>query len=262
MTNDKVSNPFLLSQLFDEARPILLAMDADGLVRPYIGRADVVDLTHGLLQAGAPYRSQLLQVFSSTVAANLDAAFDGFEAMALVYYQAELNAEVLWTDKVAEEFNDLTTAVDADDKLLTTWANAVFMDNALAMAEIKRIAPGHGCRDDAEDTTMLTHLFNKYGVVVGPITQEYLVAAEQRASRLIQLSTIHEENDPESPSSIRRRAFTRWLRTYNEILAAGRYMARNDPEALQKFVGPRSTITAKPKATATTAPVGQNDLAG
>lgn len=258
MSTDSVQDPLVLIQLFNQAKPDLLAMDPANLVRPYIGRSDVVDLSRGLLSAIAPYRGQCSQVFSTAAAEAIETAISALEPMAFVYYQAELNAEAAWTNADAAEFDQLYPQVDADDSLLGTWAQAAFLTHPEALAEVKRIAPGYGRRDDAEDVLVFIQLFQKNNITVGPIQAEYLAAAEQRASRLIQLLSAHEETVTDSPAGLRKRAFTRWLNNYNEILATGRYLARNNSEDLQKFVGPRSKPTNKAKLPITPDATDQN----
>ena len=86
--------PAKINELFEAAKPALLALSSDGLLRPRVARERATQLTSILKGAFEPLLPRLADELSPARAAERKADYEALERSALVFYAADLAVEV------------------------------------------------------------------------------------------------------------------------------------------------------------------------
>jgi len=207
-------------------------------LRPRVSRERVAELTSLLRREVKPFLPQLVHELSPEKVTARLADVDALEPGALVFYAADLAVETPWSSDQKSRRNDLVVKVRNHDAVLSGWASPAFRNDKDATRVLADITRGRGIRDDADDTIRLVALFRKYWAKVEkmtPLTTQALDIAESEATELLRLLDDGEAPAKGSPRDLRRRAYTMWYRAYAEIMHLGRYLARNDPDAVKRF---------------------------
>lgn len=229
-----------MNDLFIAAKPALLAMEESTLQRSRVSRERATSLTASLVAALTPIEAQFAVELSPERAAERSADLLAVMPNAQIFYAADLAVEDPWTPVGKARFADLAKKVRAHDRTLSTWGVPLFKDDKDLGPVVADIMRGRGKRDDADDTIRWVAMFrNQWSWAAGktPIKAAYLDVAEAEATELLHLLDAGQKDErPGSPRDLRTRAYTRWILTYNELLAAGRYVLRHDPEALERLV--------------------------
>lgn len=231
--------PKKMNELFTAAKPALLALPSDSLVRPRIPRERATHLTTLLLREFQPLLSGLAGELAPARVAERLADFEALEPNALIFYAADLAIEIPWTSEQRARRAHLVKRAREHDDTLSSWALPLFKRDQALRPLVDDIARGRGTRDDADDTIRWVALFRQeWSRVEGktPVTLATLREAEEEATELLGLLDDTEDETLGSPRDLRRRAFTRWLKTYSEIFQLGRYLRRGDPEAARRFL--------------------------
>jgi hypothetical protein len=231
--------PKQMNELFTAAKPALLALPSDTLVRPRIPRERATHLTTLLRREFQPLLPRLADELTQPRVAERTADFEALEPNALIFYAADLAVESPWTSEQKGRRALLVKSVHEHDDTLAGWAVPLFKRDKALRALVADIVRGRGIRDDADDTVRWVALFRQeWSKIQGktPVTLEYLRDAEAEATELLGLLDAGEEETPGSPRDLRRRAYTRWLGSYSEIFHLGRYLLRGDPEAARRFL--------------------------
>jgi hypothetical protein len=242
-----------MNELFEAAKAEILAIPAATLERPRVARDRVMQLTAALRQEIQPLVATLAGVLAPAQVAARIADFEAIEPRALVYYAADLGVETPWTSYQQARRAELVRKVHEHDETLSQWAVPVFRKNEEAGAVLAEILRGKGIRDDADDAVRLVALFRRFWSSVEgqtPITEATLAEAEAEATELIALLDLAEGDALGSPRDLRRRAFTWWLRPYQELFHLGRYLLRADPEAADRLPAVAAERSAPAKASA------------
>jgi hypothetical protein len=230
--------PRKMNELFEAAKPKLLLLPSETLLRPRITRERASSLTSTLRREFQPLLSALDSELSPARAAERKADYEALESSVLVFYAADLAVETPWTSGQKARRNELVMKVRNHDAMLSAWAVPVFRGNKEVMVVLANILRGRGIRDDADDTVRIVALFRKHWSDVKsmmPITEQNLTTAEEEATELLQILDGSENPATGSPRDLRRRAYTVWHRAYTETFHLGRYLSRHDPEAAKKF---------------------------
>jgi hypothetical protein len=252
--------PKKMNELFTVAKPALLALPSDSLVRPRIPRERATHLTTLLRREFQPLLPLLAAELAPARVALRHADFEALEANALIFYAADLAIEIPWTSEQKARRAYLVKSVHEHDDTLASWALPLFKRNKDLRPVVDDILRGRGTRDDADDTIRWVGLFRQeWSHVEGqtPVTLDSLSKAEEEATELLGILDAAEEETYGSPRDLRRRAFTRWIGTYSEIFHLGRYLLRGDPEAARRFLAistERSEAAAAPEEAPAAAP--------
>lgn len=210
------------------------------LLRPWAGGEAAVEQAQdlevaarsALAEADTVFKPQHLQVIITALAVL------GNQAMA--YYGSDLAWQNALPDVTPRaERKRLAALARLWDPRLMKQARAQFDGDELIEPILLDIQTGTGLRDDAEDVLRLLALFFERWDVVGarlPWTRAELEAVEAEMTRLVQMLrpqgiAVH------AATVLRQQAFTRLVRTYNEVLDAARYVARSKPEVLARLKG-------------------------
>ncbi len=231
--------PKKMNELFTAAKPALLALSSDTLVRPRIPRERAMHLTTVLRREFLPLLPRLGDELTKARAAERHGDFEALEANALIFYAADLAVEVPWTSNQKARRAYLVKKAREHDDTLSGWAIPLFKGNKDLRALVTDILRGRGTRDDADDTVRWVALFRKewaHAKGKTPVTLDSLREAEEEATELLGILDSAEEEKPGSPRDLRRRAYTRWIGPYSEIFHLGRYLERGDPEAARRFL--------------------------
>ena len=231
--------PKKMNELFNAAKPALLALPSDSLVRPRIPRERATHLTTLLRREFQPLLPLLADELTPARVAERHADFEALEANALIFYAADLAIETPWTSEQKARRAYLVKSVHEHDDTLASWALPLFKRNKDLRPLVDDIVRGRGTRDDADDTIRWVGLFRQeWSRVEGktPVTLASLSKAEEEATELLGILDAAEDETLGSPRDLRRRAFTRWIGTYSEIFHLGRYLLRGDPEAARRFL--------------------------
>lgn len=232
------ANPQDMNELFEAAKPELLALPFSSLEPPRITRARALSLTRVLLRELKEVVPRFAVELSTQRARERAADYATLSVKAQVYCAADRVVEAPWTPEKRARRKELVRLVREHDRHLSSWAVPVFRMDEEASAEVASILRGEGLRDDADDALRLARLFRKkWADVKGkiPVTWEDLLAAEADANELLQILEVIDSDSPGSPRDYRKRAFTAWVTAYNELLAAGRFVLRNDSDAAQRL---------------------------
>ncbi|APR83638.1 Hypothetical protein A7982_08987 [Minicystis rosea] len=225
-------------ELFTAAKPALLAMAPESLVRPRISRAAATQLTAILRREMVSLKPRFDEELSPARAAARRDDLEAIEAKAIIFYVADLAVEDPWTTEQKERRAELVKKVRAHDDTLSGWALPLFKRNERLRAQVADIVRGRGIRDDADDTIRWVALFrNAWSDVEGktPVTLATLAIAEAEATELLKLLDAADDETLGSPRDLRRRAYTQWRDTYQELFHLGRYLLRADPEVAQRI---------------------------
>jgi len=231
--------PRKMNELFTAAKPALLALPSDSLVRPRIPRERATQLTTMLRREFLPLLPRLGDELVKARAAERKADFEALEPNALIFYAADLAVEVPWTSEQKARRAYLVKRAREHDDTLSGWAIPLFKANKDLRALVADILRGRGTRDDADDVVRWVALFRKewaHAKGKTPVTLDSLREAEEEATELLGILDSAEEETPGSPRDLRRRAYTRWIGPYSEIFQLGRYLERGDPEAARRFL--------------------------
>lgn len=232
------ADPQDMNELFEAAKPELLALPFSSLEPPRITRARALSLTRAMLKQLKDVVPLFSAELSTQRARERAADYASLSAKAQVYYAADRVVEAPWTAEKRARRKELVRLVREHDRHLSSWAVPVFRLDEEASAEVASILRGEGLRDDADDVLRLARLFRKkWADVKGkiPVRWEDLVAAEADANELLQILEVIDSDSPGSPRDYRKRAFSAWVISYNELLAAARFVLRNDSEAAQRL---------------------------
>lgn len=230
--------PQKINDLLQEARAELMALPFASLERPIISRERALYLTRALLREMKPLLSALGDELSSERARAREADYDGLLGRAYVFYAADMAVEAPWTPQKKARRRELVRKVREHDRHLSSWAIPIFRKDAKARGIVAAILRGQGLRDDADDTLKLVALFRRYWPDVKskiPLSAVDLNEAEADANELIQVLDVIESDQSGSPRDLRKRAFTAWLTSYNELFHAGRFLLRADPAAAERL---------------------------
>jgi len=230
--------PKNMNELFLAAKPALLKLPDDSLQRPRIARERATQLTTILRREFTPLLPRLPEELAKPRVAERKADFEALEPNVLVFYAADLAVETPWTSEQKQRRAELVAKVRQHDDHLSSWAVPVFKRNKEARAIVSDILRGRGIRDDADDTVRLVALFRQHWATVKgktPITAEELTEAEAEATELLQILDADDANTKGSPRDLRRRAYSVWYWSYQEIFHLGRYLLRHDPDAALRF---------------------------
>lgn len=251
-----------MNELFVAAKPALLAMDADILVRPRVPRERATQLTAILLREIEPLVPRFAEELAPARVKERKADVAAVGPNAQIYYAADLAVEVPWTSEQKARRAELVKNVHTHDDYLSGWAIPLFKHDEELSARVADIVRGKGTRDDAEDTVRWAALFREqwaHAKGKTPVTLEYLAGAEAEATELLQMLDLDNNESLGSPRDLRRRAFTRWVTSYDELYSLGRYLLRDDPESAARIPGiaaergePEATPPANPPATPAT----------
>ena len=229
-----------MNELFVTATPALLAMDVGALVWPRVARERATQLTAILLREVEPLQARLDEELSPARAAERKADYAAVGPNAQIFYASDLAVEVPWISAQKARRAELVKKVRGHDDYLSGWAVPLFKHDDELRAQVADIVRGRGTRDDAEDTVRWAALFKgQWAHAEGktPVTLEYITTAEGEATELLQMLDADTNESFGSPRDIRRRAYTRWLLTYNELYHLGHYLLRADPRAAAPLPG-------------------------
>lgn len=257
--NQEKNNSQKLTVVFSNLRQTWMIIDAKTLVRPHVGREDVLNLTTHVKESFVGIETLLTDIFSKDHEAKIRDAYARVDDAALGYYQAEIEWESSLVLPVGVDFKKHFGMVREDDKKLFDWAVGPFRENEAAQAVLADIRSGTGRRDDAEDVVRLVGLYRQYGVRTSDITDAYLDAAEERATAQINYLRSSNPDTTGSFADIRRRAYTHWVELYNIIVRAGRYVTKDPEQGAALFPGahPSRNPTPPSKAPTTGQATGQ-----
>lgn len=231
--------PKKMNELFNAAKPALLALPPDSLVRPRIPRERATHLTTLLRREFQPLLPLLAAELAPARVALRHADFEALEPNALIFYAADLAIETPWTSEQRARRATLVKRVHDHDDTLASWALPLFKRNKDLRPLVDDIVRGRGTRDDADDTIRWVALFRgEWPSIEGktPVTLTSLSEAEEEATELLGMLDAAEDETLGSPRDLRRRAFTRWSTTYSELFHLGRYLLRGDPEAAGRIL--------------------------
>ena len=153
--------PKKMNELFTAAKPALLALPSDTLVRPRIPRERATQLTTMLRREFLPLLPRLADELTKARVAERHADFEALEANALIFYAADLAVEVPWTSEQKTRRAYLVKRAREHDDTLSGWAIPLFKGNKDLRALVTEILRGRGIRDDADDTVRWVALFRK-----------------------------------------------------------------------------------------------------
>lgn len=179
-------------------------------------------------------------VFHEDHRALLDRQRDALVHQALVY----IGADLAWQNSLPdltprEERRALTDRARAWDTRLMKRARAEFDGDTDIETILADIQTGTGHRDDAEDVLRLLGLFFERWDTVGarlPWPRAELETLEADMTRLLVI--LRPKTIAQSAAALlRQQAFTRFVRTFNEVLDACRYLARHQPDTLAELKG-------------------------
>ena len=229
-----------MNELFIAAKPALLAMDADTIVRPRVPRERATQLTTILLRELSPLEPRFVEELSPARAKARKADLAAVGPNAQIFYASDLAIEVPWTSQQKARRAELVKKVHAHDDYLSGWAVPLFKHDEERSSQVADIVRGKGTRDDAEDTVRWAALFrSEWAHAKGktPVTLAYIAGAEAEATELLQMLDVDTNESFGSPRDVRRRAYTRWLSSYNELYQLGHYLLRAEPEAAARLPG-------------------------
>lgn len=228
-----------VSALFEADKAAVRAVDGPFL-RPWADGEAALSQGQTLKERATTLLALGLGVFHNDQMALLERFRGALEHQALVYYGADLAWQNTVPDSMPRaERKRLAALARLWDGRLMKQARAIFDGDEDIEAILLDIQSGNGIRDDAEDVLRLLALFIERWEAVGARltwTRAELETLEAEMTALIKVLrpvAIVEQ----AAAVLRQQAFTRFVRTYNEVLSACRYLARNNPDALAELKG-------------------------
>ncbi len=225
-----------ISELLEQNRAALAALDDSILIRPNVHRARVVALTNTTLQSFARIESSLDEELSPARAIERRQQAEQLESRALTYFAADLDREENATRQESRRAA-IAARVAEHDRYLSKWAWPLFGDDPELNAVLVDIRSGRGVQDDAEDVVRLAQLYrSRWQQADGktPVTMDYLSTAEAEATELI---TLLDEGGVDPARDLAWRAFTFWRQTYHALMNLGRYLTSDDESSEDLFPG-------------------------
>jgi hypothetical protein len=226
-----------LTAILDKYHAELMAIPRGQFIAMTVPRDRVLALTEHILASMSAYEPRLDQVFLPAYASELRNELGRLPERAQAFYAADLLAEEAYTPAEEQERRQVFERVAEHDRTLLKWARPLFGDHPGRAQILDDIQRGTGHQDSAEDVVRLVALFRgNWAEAEGqtPITGEHLDAAEADATRMLEF--LSGKNAAEARDLVRR-AFTAWAWDYREIMALGRYLARDEPDVAIRFPG-------------------------
>lgn len=226
-----------VKELLEKAKPGLLAIPADQIVRRTITPDRVLSLTkvmHASWQELQDVLDQELHEHKAKLRKDQIASLRGF---ARVFYVAELIARDLTANTNKISADELAITVKRFDRQLYKWADPLFGDDPIKAATLRDIARGRGKRDDANDVLRLTKMFrDNWSSAKGKteITEELLDQAEAAAQQQLELLS---GELPNAAKDLSARAYTVWYQCYVQLRRLAFYLFGHLPDAAQRFPG-------------------------
>jgi hypothetical protein len=223
-----------------EGEKAAIAQVAGPLLQPWASGESVVEQAQDLEAAARPVLADAEAVFRPNHYQFLVACLAALGNQAMAYFGSDLAWQNALPDVTPRaERKRLAALARLWDPRLMKQARAQFDGDALIEPILLDIQTGTGLRDDAEDVLRLLGLFFERWDVVGarlPWSREELEALEVEMTRLVKvLRPVGIA--AQAATVLRQQAFTRLVRTYNEVLDAARYAARSNPAALAMLRG-------------------------
>ena len=229
-----------MNQILDEHLDEFLAMDEDSLLSPRVSPSRAVELTHILVGSFKNNKALMDPLFKDGHIRKLNDLLDSLPTLALAYYAADLRNENPWTPEQQKRKTELAAIVKESDTYIFDCLWLLFKNHEELGPTLKSIDKGWGRRDNANDVIRLSGLSMKNWLHISgrsPLTMEYLEQAAVNATELIKLLAVTAKNSPSSPKQIKRRAYTKWYRTYYELYSTGRYLLRHQKDGKEQFPG-------------------------
>ena len=241
--------PKQLSEILEEERAALMAMNKDLLKRVRVSRERAFDQTVLLLTNIEPHRPKVEETFSPSYVTQFNSNVDKLRTYVQVFYAADLKFEA---EAVKQKRDELVHKVHEHDQELFQWAWPLFRKIEELEETMIAIRKGTGPRNDADDTIKLVTLYREnwtYAEGKTPITAEYLNQASEDATKLINLLAELEKKATTVSRDLRSRAYTAWYQAYSEIRYAGRFVLRGQSNLSKLFPGvnPLKSKPLKPK---------------
>ena len=227
-----------LSELMEENRAKLMAMDKDLLVIVRVSRERAWELTNIILDSIKEQSDEIEESFSTSGVAKLKIFIEEVFINVQVFYIADLLCDVSQKEE-NERRKELAKKVREHDRTLCEWAWPLFKAVERLKIKLTKISKGRGLRVYADSTTRLVDLFMDnwdYAEGKTPIKLEYLNEAARDATEFISLLAEPKES-VNSSREFRSRAYTAWYLIYIEIMYAGRYILRHHPDVIKIFPG-------------------------
>ncbi|GAB4562896.1 MAG: hypothetical protein Tsb0020_11610 [Haliangiales bacterium] len=224
-----------ISELLEQNRAALAALDDSILIRPNVHRARVVALTNTTLQSFARIEPSLDEELSPARAIERRQQAEQLESRALTYFAADLDREENATKQESRRA-EIAARVTEHDRYLSKWAWPLFGDDPELNAVLVDIRAGRGVQDDAEDVVRLAQLYrSRWQQAAGktPVTMDYLSTAEAEATELITLL----DEGVDAARDVAWRAFAYWRQAYQDLMNLGRYLTNNNEGSESQFPG-------------------------
>lgn len=142
--------------------------------------------------------------------------------------------------KRSGELRDLYEEASRWRRKLLAAATFIWMEDKQVQRILARIRKGHGYQDQADDLLALALLFKERweeARAATSVTLEQIKDADALATRFLSTMGSPTEEQPAEPDprEFRNRIWTLFMRAYSEMLAAGRYLYRNDPDGEELY---------------------------
>jgi hypothetical protein len=210
------------------------------LLRPWAGGESALEQVQDFESVAGAVLAKADTVFHPNHLQFLIACLAALGNQAMAYFGSDLAWQNALPDATPRaERKRLAALARLWDPRLLKQAKAQFDGDELIEPILLDIQTGTGVRDDAEDVLRLLALFFERWDVVGarlPWSREELEALEAEMTKLVKvLRPVGIA--AQAATVLRQQAFTRLVRTYNEVLEAARYVARSQPEVLAQLKG-------------------------
>ena len=229
-----------MNKLFEEYYEALLAMDKDSLLSSKVVRGKAHELTLFLVPNIIKLFDMMPSVFSDAYTQELRESAEELPNLVLVFYAADLKNENSWTEEQQKLKKELAAKVRGHDKFMFKCLWLLFENHPELEPTLTDIKKRSGHRDNADDVIRMSGIGQEnWDDIVGksPLTLEYIEQAEADANEFIKLLDISSPEAPTSPNQMKRRAYTKWHRTYKELCLAGRFLVRHQKDGKKQFPG-------------------------
>jgi hypothetical protein len=214
-----------------------MAIPKDQFIAVTVSRERVQALTWHILTQISYWMPRLDQELAAERAQQRRDEQNRLGERAHAFYAADLLAEEAYAPAPGQERQRLFERVAEHDRILLKWARPLFGDDPRRAEILDDIQRGTGYQDSADDVVRLVAMFRgNWAEAEGktPITRDFLDSAEADATRMFGFLS---DTDGAEARDLARRAFTAWARDYRELMALGRYLARDDKDVLLRFPG-------------------------
>ncbi len=223
-----------------EAEKAAIAQVAGPLMQPWASGEAVVEQAQDLETAARPVLASAEMVYHPNHYQFLNVCLAALATQAMAYFGADLAWQNSLPDTTPKaDRKRLAALARLWDPRLLKQAKAQFDGDELIEPILLDIQTGTGLRDDAEDVLRLLAIFFERWNAVGarlPWSREELEALEVEMTKLVKvLRPVGIA--AQAAKVLRQQAFTRLVRTYNEVLEAARYVARSNPAVLGTLRG-------------------------